>query len=483
MADSKQPLTSPLTSPLPPPAPGLTPSLTFASSSSPSPSINPNDPAVLQIRQSIASSASRNTELLLQLTQTASAPGLFSNNETSSRHAQKRLRQQQEEVEIAKVGSKLQFEKHKRFSDSGTRKLYYTLRRKREEFEKRAVQEEKRYVEALERRHKAEAVLLEVQEEVMKLEIEGKTIRTQLDRHGAAHKAIDQLYASIFDGPTPGFPHEDVQEERHIGAKAQHRQAMERTQATVQGRKAAEAIAGVLDRAVREAKIAMDESQGRSLISVIGFRLKRCTAYVDLAITLNNKVLVGLSQPIWPVLLQAKQGLERILEVVRALPTHRSDLYGTAQATASRYYTLLTKEARTAQTHLVHTVKAASEAQRHRVRGTARILEDERQNLQQVRQAAFEKTVGFGEAAPAYTECCDRAAGYEGEVDVMCARITDVVVDDLPDVCAAEEEEEDMPPGYEQVEERTVSSEEQMSRHENGSARRVISRRPVPVST
>ena len=475
MTDFKQPLL--------PPSSGSA-HTGFISPTNISPSGNPSDPAVQQIHRAISAAASQNTELLRELTETADAPGLFTNNETAARHARKRLKQQEYEVDCVKADSRLQFEKHKKFRDSSTRKLYYVLRRKRMEFDDRASTEEKLYLEALERRHKAEAILNEIQNEAKALDIEGTALRAKVDRHGAAHKAIDRLYASIFDGPTPGFPHEDAQENRHVDAKAQHRQAMERTQATVQGRKAAEALAGIIERAVREAKIAVGESQGRSLPIVIGYRLKRCTTYVDLAIDVNSKVLVGLSEPIWPVLSQAKEDLDRILEHVKSLPTHRSDLHGNSSSVALRYHKALVEDARAAQIRLLETIIAASEAQRHRVRGTARTLEDERQNLQQIRQGAFEQTVGFGEAAPPYHECCDRAAGFEGEVDVMCARITDVVVEELPEEFLPYEE---LPPGYNQSAEAKAPAEEQHSSNadveDDGAARPVIARRPVPIST
>ncbi|KAL2206848.1 hypothetical protein CC79DRAFT_1358659 [Sarocladium strictum] len=469
-----------------PPASRHTVILSPGSPSSPLPPIDLDDPTVQHVHDSIAAAASRNTDLLRELTQTADAPGLYTNNETTSRHAQKRLKQQQDEVVIAKAASQLQFNKHKKFQGSGPRKLYYVILRKRMHFDERASAEEKLYLQALERRHRAETVLSELQDEVNSLTLEGRSLRAKLDRHGAAHKAIDQLYASIFDGPTPGFPHEDAQEGRHIDATEEHQQAMKKTQATVKGRKNAAAIAGVIERAAREAKIAVDESNGRGLIAVIGHRLKRCVAHLDLAKGLNNKVLVGLSEPIWPALSQAKESLDSILNHVKSLPIHHWTDRNTTQDTASQLHRLLSEDASGAQVRLLETVIAASEAQRSRVRGTATSLENARQDLQQIRQRAFEQTVGFGEAAPAYNECCNRAAGYEAEVDEMCARITDVVVDELPEVVLMTDL---LPPGYEQVLETTRESEEQIGTcsdretGEAGTGRQVIHRRAVPFST
>jgi hypothetical protein len=68
-----------------------------------------------------------------------------------------------------------------------------------------------------------------------------------------------------------------------------------------------------------------------------------------------------------------------------------------------------------AEERLKRFVEAAKKQERNtleEIKGTARRLEDSRQRLQQIRQGIFEEVAGFGEAAPAYHECCDRAESY-----------------------------------------------------------------------
>jgi hypothetical protein len=57
-------------------------------------------------------------------------------------------------------------------------------------------------------------------------------------------------------------------------------------------------------------------------------------------------------------------------------------------------------------------LKQKEEGSLEHIRKTARQVEDSRQELEQFRKGIFEEVAGFGEAAPAYTECCDRMEGF-----------------------------------------------------------------------
>jgi hypothetical protein len=62
---------------------------------------------------------------------------------------------------------------------------------------------------------------------------------------------------------------------------------------------------------------------------------------------------------------------------------------------------------------LVIMAKDQERRAREGTRYTAVELEEKRSALQQARQRAFEEVVGFGEAPPAYHNCCPRHEMYE----------------------------------------------------------------------
>jgi hypothetical protein len=102
--------------------------------------------------------------------------------------------------------------------------------------------------------------------------------------------------------------------------------------------------------------------------------------------------------------------------------------------------------AETVLEQLIENTREMEKAGLAKIKETARRLEDSRQELQQIRQGIFERVAGFGEAAPAYNECCDRADGF-------------CVVPEVPHEHVHPEEEaappfagagDAAPPGYEQ---------------------------------
>lgn len=410
--------------------------------------IHGDDPRVQQVRQAIAAVASRNTELLRDLSATADAPGLFAHNENKALHTSQRLKEQQTQVEFATVGARLQHDKHKKFHNSLGRRLVYTLSNRKTLFDVKASLEEKHYHEALEKRSKAERALSDLKADQRALEAEGRVLKARLEKHSAAHKAIDVLYASLFDGPTPGFPDEDAQEYRHKSAKSEHEDMMETTKAAAQGVKAVSAIHIALDRAKFEATVADGEANTRlGSTSIVEARLERSLRYVDRAIELSNEAIAGLPPPLSPGLAGAKQALDRILQTIKHTPTERSHFRSNPAVVTSKLRHDVVGPARAAQQRYEEEMVSFMRACRERIRDTARALEDERQSLQQIRQGAFERTVGFGEAAPPYNECCDRAGWFEDEADARCRTVTQPVVEEFGDLPPPPEYEEALGPG------------------------------------
>ncbi|PTB66204.1 hypothetical protein BBK36DRAFT_1119412 [Trichoderma citrinoviride] len=400
----------------------------------------PSDPAAeRKVRQAIEEAASRNTQLLGELEATAHAPGLFNNNQVKIEHVEKRLADLEPEVQEAIAAANQQLKQHKSYRDSVAKKFVYTVLKKKMAFDEKAMREEKAYHEVLEKRHKAEAKLNDLKADKAALVIEMKELEGLVERHGAAHKAIDALYSKIFDGPTAGFADEDEQEEAHKLAKLALQERTEALKAAVRGVKAAQAVKVAVERALFEKQRASFENHSdifsqRSVHTI----LKRCVAYINRGLELSDEAVEAIQATPGRDLTQAKKNLDGLFIAAREAAQERYHSKSQNTELIERLGATLV-DALDAQKKYVEAMKKVSESRRESIRRTARALEDERRALQQIRQSAFETTVGFGAAAPAYHECCDRAPGFEHDSHQQSASIVEPVVMELP---------EDAPPEY-----------------------------------
>ena len=394
----------------------------------------PDDEAEQSVREAIAAASSRNAELLAELSATADAMADLANNERKLEHTNKRLAQQRHEVFAAVNDSEITFERHKKFRDSIAKRLVYKLISKKDVFDAKAMQEEETYHDALERRGKAETQLTELQTTRANLLAEAEMLKRLAKRHGEAHAAIDRLYTTLFDGPTPGFPDEDEQESNLQQAKEAHAAKTKELMSVVAGVKAVMAIKTVIDLVTFEKTRAAVESRSPiHLPAYLDHRLQRCVKYTKRGLELSNLAIDGIQGPLDSDLAEAKSNFDYIFQSVEEAVLRRERTRNGGIATAEKIATAVA-EASPAQKRFVEKIKQTSLATRLAIRGTARTLENERQALQQIRQSAFEVTVGFGAAAPAYHECCDRAAGFENDSDARSASIADPVVHEMPEM-------------------------------------------------
>ncbi|KAK5988344.1 hypothetical protein PT974_12495 [Cladobotryum mycophilum] len=383
----------------------------------------PRDPqAERKVRRDIEAAASLHTQLLGELATTSDAPGQLGNNELKRDHAEKRVNELNSDLQGAIEVMNVRFKNHKSYRDSVGKKLVYTLLHKKDSFDNRVMQKEKEYHDALARRRKVEILLAELNDSRAALLDEAKTLEEQVKRHSAAHGEIDKMYATIFDGPTPGFPDEDEQESRHQQAKTAHSTKTVSLKATVRGVMIVQAIKVAIQRAAFEASRASLESRSSLLdTGYVRVILARCIRYLDRGIELSEQLTVGNLVPL-------DQSLKFSRDVARRSTKTRQEIVAVTDGLKKAL-----EDALEAQKGYVEEIKALSEAERRATRQTARSLEDERQALQQMRQSAFETTVGFGAAAPPYHECCDRATAFVEESEAQCALLIPPYIEELPD--------------------------------------------------
>lgn len=371
---------------------------------------NPVNDGPSLIKAKIASAASLNSELLVTLESTSEAPAALGHISTHISILRDEVLKQDRIVQEIVQRVALQLKRHRKFRDSIAKRFTYHVTYMGKKFEARAMMEENTYIEAVQEQSKAEDRRSGLQSKLSEAAKEQTGIAAAAKKHEKAHAAIDNLYESIFAGPTPGFAEEDEREQKYKTRWIEHkavRHAIKRNRRAVQSLAGA---SGTLDVACGQNRRAQEEED--SLFLAVS------TALSYLANSNHYISLTRLSVD------QARGSLECL--DASATEAHRS-LLGALRAASTDPNTLISQQVvfvraaeagkRLAEAKEFLNVLAAAAKQKEKralekIKDTAREFEDARQALQQIRQAAFEQVVGFGAAPPGYHECCDRAQGF-----------------------------------------------------------------------
>ena len=387
-----------------------------------------------RIRQIIEDAAQRNTALLTQLMDTEEAVNGLQNSEIQLLRAKEELEEQETTVR------KLHFEVRERQSryirqrDSKSKKWYYRLTRMRRELEAKIQESERAFHDSAATQTQAEKRERELREDLDSTQAENNRLKQQASKHGAAHKEIDDLYSSIFSGPTPGFPDEDEQEAIFKVRNAEHKATVATLKATTKAYKQVEGIASAIARAMSENSRAEYESDSIFYLPEYAtIFLERCNRLVDQGLTLAENTTDELPKPLDADVVQTHLNLQEALTSARQDATDginatylsRTELLQHVHRISSNL-----ENASQAQKKFTEIIKALGRTAKQAVTLSSRELEDARQALHAIRQNAFEITVGFGAAAPPYNECCDRAVFFEGDAHAQCEGFSVPVIDE-----------------------------------------------------
>ena len=241
-------------------------------------------------------------------------------------------------------------------------------------------------------------------------------LEARVKKHGEAHEEIDKLYSFIFDGQTPGFPDEDEREATHKARRDEHDATTMTLKIVTKASKEVKMLETAINKAQSENERAKYEVESSFFSLDYGLlHLDRCARMIDKAMKLDQDSLEGLPKPWDRNLHEAHQAL------ARSLSSAKKDAISAVNSpflTSGELFNAIQRIdddlnlARDAQEVLAKVVRRDEATAMRAVRLTARSLENSRQALQEIRQGAFEITVGFGAAAPPYHECCDRTEGY-----------------------------------------------------------------------
>jgi len=270
--------------------------------------------------------------------------------------------------------------------------------------------EEREYFAALGTQSKAEERCKILENDVERAKVEKEELLVVRKVHDDTHKKIDELYERLFKGPTPGFGDEDERETTFYKAKEENEKVKAEVMRASKGKTGLGVVKAYLRRATRNLDHALTAAEESSWIfDQATYFIERGHTATGLAIdSLKNKEehLFPLPQDTMVIY----QELEANLQAAKITIGKRSSRDGVISVIKSSQEALSKAGAKLEQ--LIEYKMEVEKVGLTKIKETARRVEDSRQELQQIRQGIFEKVAGFGQAAPSYKECCDRADAF-----------------------------------------------------------------------
>lgn len=356
------------------------------------------------IIQSILGCASENSAFLVKLALSEEAPGILAVHVKHTEILRNEVEAQREALGKLEHEIEVKAKLRRKYGDGSIRKYYYRATNMGPKWDAKAAKAQEEYFEVLAIKSKAEERRDVFRQDLDAAERAEPALLKEAQEHGKVHASIDGLYHSLFDGPTPGFDREDNLELRFYDARKAHEASKAKTLASRTGNRQLSSISIRATRADRLLQIADVQARDSFLFfDEAYFSVDKTNAEIDAALAALQRHTEAYSQD---GLVAIRKDLKRELEAIKSgkIASSRGPILS-AITTAQAH--LL--KARTLFETLATLAKEWELSCRNTMNVTARSLEDTRQALLHTRMGIFEQVAGFGEAAPAYTECCDRA--------------------------------------------------------------------------
>jgi DNA-binding phage protein len=360
-----------------------------------------------QIKESIIAHATENSILLVKLSSTSQGPSDFQRNQIQISHLQDELSKQNANYEKINKEVEAQLKQHKKFRDSTFRRFLHRAALRGDEFEAKAMKEEKEYFAALSSQSKTSEQLFRLKqmldEEIANL----GPLEKIATEHQETHAQIDKLYEGLFAGPTPGFPTEDDLEERFYNSR-------NKNEAVKSYIRAVRRVVRLLAQAsgqLKKSRGCLETAQQATDNSIIFFDdalswMKESSEHIVHALGTVDQAMAHIN----PVSTEVGTTRDKIVKHLDA--ARKPNIAQESRAMITSAIEVTQENITKAENHmkeLIETIKRKEQEALEHIKKTAREYEDSRQALQQNRQGIFEQVAGFGEAAPSYSECCNRA--------------------------------------------------------------------------
>jgi hypothetical protein len=182
-----------------------------------------------QLTQALTNAASRNHELLSVLAETDYAAKTLQQNSSYITDLEAQTKATEKELRKLHAITEDERKDHVKYRDSTFKRYAHKLggRKGEAKFASKSEKEEREFLEAWQKEREAEERKAELQRALNTANEDRQRFESEKARNESAQRDLDQLYASIFSGPTPDLPGEDqlesaVQYADNISSKFSH---------------------------------------------------------------------------------------------------------------------------------------------------------------------------------------------------------------------------------------------------------------------
>ena len=185
----------------------------------------------------IQAAVPRNQELLQILSATDFAPAALQEHKRYMTDLENEIKTVDKKIKSLETKRKQELKDHEKYRDSVMKRFAYKVGRKEAKFNEKASKEEREYFDVLQEEHKQNEVRKNLDNNLAGAHGRHSEIEAAFARHKKAQADLDDLYDSIFEGPTPGFPDEDSKEKEAENALDQYHSLRVRVEAEGQALK------------------------------------------------------------------------------------------------------------------------------------------------------------------------------------------------------------------------------------------------------
>lgn len=217
---------------------------------------------------SLQNAAAKNRELLATLAQTDYATTALKQNTSYYEDLERQLKITDGELKKLHRITEDERKDHLKYRDSTFKRYAHKMGGKKgsEKFTSKQEKEEREFLEAWQKEREAEERKSELTRALATAHADSNTLKADTRKNAAAQTELDQMYNSIFSGPTPEIPEEDRMEQ----TVQQSRQWLEQCQANFNNEKAAGEALRRVEARLKAAAANMQEALSMSRMDMFG---------------------------------------------------------------------------------------------------------------------------------------------------------------------------------------------------------------------
>ena len=219
------------------------------------------------VQDRIMYAATENNALLKTLQETDYASAAIQQNRAYLNTLNKQVKESESRLHQLDISRRKEQKDHEKYRDSTMKRLAFKLSGKGEAFTQKQAKEEREFLEAVQAHFEETKCLQSLKSSIREAQETQQELEVVDIRHKSAQEALDRLYNSLFEGPSPDFPDEDRAEGAVQLPKEQFQAAQQRFSAESQ----VLAILGKALQALTMAGRSMAEAESASQKDIMGW--------------------------------------------------------------------------------------------------------------------------------------------------------------------------------------------------------------------